>query len=223
MTETLDDMIQFDLEDRGIRDPRVLDAFRRVDRKNFVPQMEQHRAYDDRALILSHGQTLSQPYMVGLMSQALKLTGSEKVLEIGTGSGFQTGILACLAREVYTVERIEYLATTAEDRLLDMGFKNIHYKLGDGSRGWPEHAPYARIIVTAASPKLPQVLVDQLGEGGIIVVPVGPPDGQVLTIGTKRAGKLETEESTTCIFVKLIGSEGFVADAAPGSDHDGRR
>jgi protein-L-isoaspartate(D-aspartate) O-methyltransferase len=151
MTETLDDMITYDLRERGITDERVLAAFRKVDRKHFVPQMEQARAYDDRALVLTHGQTLSQPYIVGLMTQSLALKGSECVLEIGTGSGFQTGILACLAKEVYTVERVEYLATTAEDRLLALGIKNIQYRLGDGSQGWPEHAPYDRIIVTAVS------------------------------------------------------------------------
>ncbi|HYF51273.1 MAG TPA: protein-L-isoaspartate(D-aspartate) O-methyltransferase [Planctomycetota bacterium] len=219
MTETLDDMIQFDLRDRGITDERVLAAFRRVDRIHFVPQMDRHRAYDDRALILSHGQTLSQPYMVGLMTQALALSGKEKVLEIGTGSGYQTAILAALAREVYTVERIEYLATTAEDRLLDLGFTNVKYKLGDGSQGWPEHAPYDRIIVTAAAPHMPKRLVEQLADGGTIVVPVGPPDGQELVVGTRRGDRLEERRGTPCVFVKLIGSDGYTADVAPGETH----
>jgi len=222
VTETLDDMIQFDLKDRGIGDERVLDAFRRVDRVHFVPQMDKHRAYDDRALILSHGQTLSQPYMVGLMSQALKLSGVEKVLEIGTGSGFQTAVLAALAREVYTVERIEYLATTAEDRLLKLGFKNVHYRLGDGSQGWPEPAPYDRIIVTAAAPRVPQRLVDQLADGGLIVVPVGPPDGQELVVGRKRGDQLEEQRGTPCVFVKLIGSDGYTADTGPRNEPHGR-
>lgn len=209
MTETLDDMIKFDFQDRGINDARLLDAFRRVDRKMFVPQMDRARAYDDRALILSHGQTLSQPYMVALMTQALELTGNERVLEIGTGSGFQTAILACLAKEIFTVERIEYLATTAEDRLLEMGFNNIRYQLGDGSLGWPEHAPYDRVIVTAACPKIPQHLIDQLAEGGRIVVPVGPPEGQNLVVGKKKNGTLESRETLACIFVRLIGSQGY--------------
>jgi protein-L-isoaspartate(D-aspartate) O-methyltransferase len=212
MTETLEDMIEFDLKDRGIKDPRVLDAFRRVDRKLFVPQMERARAYDDRALILSHGQTLSQPFMVGLMSQALAFSGNERVLEVGTGSGFQTAILACLATEVFTVERIEYLATTAEDRLLDMGFSNIRFHLGDGSKGWPQHAPYDRIIITAACPQIPHALIEQLKEGGIIVAPVGPPTSQTLTIGTKKNGALQTREDVPCMFVKLIGSEGYASD-----------
>jgi protein-L-isoaspartate(D-aspartate) O-methyltransferase len=222
-TETLHDMVEWDLKDRGIHDERVLNAFRRVDRKRFVPQMEQHLAYEDRALILSHGQTLSQPYMVALMTQSLALTGNEKVLEIGTGSGFQTGILAAIAREVYTVERIEYLATTAEDRLLDLGFTNIHFHLGDGSLGWPEHAPYDRIIVTAACPKIPQALLEQLKEGGIIVAPVGSVAEQELIIGTKRNGKLETITGTPCLFVKLIGSEGFSADIENAGSPSSRR
>lgn len=214
MTETLDDMIQFDLQDRGITDERVLAAFRRVDRKLFVPLMDRARAYDDRALTLTHGQTLSQPYMVALMTQSLALKGAERVLEIGTGSGFQAAILAILAKEVYTVERIEYLATTAEDRLLELGFKNIHFRLGDGSRGWPEHAPYDRIIVTAASPRIPQSLVDQLAEGGGIVAPVGPSESQSLVVGWKKNGKLEARETLECIFVPLIGSEGYESGSA---------
>ena len=213
MTETLEDMIEHDLRERGIRNSRVLDAFRRVDRKCFVPRMEMARAYDDRALILSHGQSVSQPYMVGLMTEALKLTGVERVLEIGTGSGYQCGILACLAKEVYTVERIEYLATTAEDRLLDLGFTNIHYQLGDGSLGWPQYAPYDRVVVTAACPHIPQALASQLIEGGILVAPVGPPHLQELMIGIKKQGKLELHSGGSCLFVKLIGSEGYAMDA----------
>ena len=190
---------------RGISDERVLAAFRKIDRSQFVPQMEKKRAYDDRALNISHGQTISQPYIVALMTQALKLTGSEKVLEIGTGSGFQAAILSVLAKEVYTIERIEYLATTAEDRLLDLGLKNIHCKLGDGSAGWAENAPYDRIIVTAAAPHIPQPLIDQLAEGGILVAPIGPPEGQELITVTKRNGKLEESHGIECAFVKLIG------------------
>jgi protein-L-isoaspartate(D-aspartate) O-methyltransferase len=211
-TETLHDMVEWDLKDRGVTDERVLAAFRRADRKFFVPRMERHLAYEDRALILSHGQTISQPYMVGVMTQALALTGQEKVLEIGTGSGFQTAILACIAREVFTVERIEYLATTAEDLLLDLGFKNIHYKLGDGSLGWVEHAPYDRVLVTAACPKIPEALISQLRDGGILVAPVGDESGQDLVIATKRGSKLDIQTGTSCQFVKLIGREGFSAD-----------
>lgn len=209
MTETLEDMIEYDLRERGVTDPRVLEAFRRVDRKQFVPDMAREHAYDDRALILNYGQTISQPYIVGLMTQALSLTGSERVLEIGTGSGFQAALLSTLAREVYTVERIEFLATTAEDRLLDLGIKNIHFRLGDGSKGWPEHAPYDRIIVTAACPEIPATLKEQLAEGGILVAPVGPPDEQELISLRRVNGKLIENSLGPCVFVKLIGAEGF--------------
>jgi protein-L-isoaspartate(D-aspartate) O-methyltransferase len=207
MTETLHDMIEFDLKDRGISDERVLAAFRRIDRSYFVPQMEKRHAYNDRALILSHGQTISQPYIVALMTQALQLTGSEKVLEIGTGSGFQTGILSALARDVYTVERIEFLATTAEDRLLDLGIKNIHFKLGDGSLGWAEFAPYDRILVTAAASQIPQPFIDQLAEGGILVAPVGAVEEQELITAIKRNGRMEESRGIPCRFVKLIDEQ----------------
>lgn len=209
MTETLDDMITHDLRERGVRDERVLGAFRRVDRKHFVPELARKQAYDDRALILSYGQTLSQPYMVGLMTQELALTGTERVLEVGTGSGFQTAILATLAREVYTVERIEFLATTAEDRLLGLGFKNIQYHLGDGSLGWAEHAPYERILITAACPEIPATLKSQLREGGILVAPVGNADEQELTVLRRINGKFIEKSLGPCVFVKLIGAEGF--------------
>jgi len=209
MTETLDDMIRFDLADRGIHDERVLNAFRRVDRKLFVPEFAREHAYNDRALTLTHGQTISQPYMTALMSQALQLTGTERVLEIGTGSGFQTAILSCLAKEVFTVERVEYLATTAEDRLLDMGIKNIRFKLGDGSQGWAEHAPFDRIVFTAACPKIPATVESQLRDGGILVAPVGPPEEQELvSVAIKNGKRIETPLGP-CVFVKLIGREGF--------------
>ena len=197
MTESIDDMIEFDLRERGITDTRVLDAFRRVDRKRFVPDMERVRAYDDRALILSHGQTISQPYMVGLMTQSLALAGGERVLEIGTGSGFQCAILATLAKEVYTVERIEYLATTAEDRLLDLCFKNIRFKLGDSAAGWPKHAPYDRVIVTAACEHIPKPLIEQLAEVGILVAPVGPTEAQRQAVAVKRNGQLLASRKAT--------------------------
>jgi len=209
MTETLDDMITFDLADRGITDERVLNAFRRVDRKLFVPGLALEHAYNDRALTLTHGQTISQPYMTALMTQALQLKGSERVLEIGTGSGFQTAILAALAKEVFTVERVEYLATTAEDRLLDLGVKNVRFKLGDGSQGWAEHAPFDRIIFTAACPTIPVSVEKQLRDGGILVAPVGPPEEQELIVVTVKNGNREETPMGPCVFVKLIGREGY--------------
>lgn len=209
MTENIDDMIEYDLRDRGVTDARVLDAFRKVDRKRFVPEMSLKHAYDDRALNLSHGQTLSQPYIVGLMTQALQLCGAERVLEIGTGSGFQTAILSVLAREVFTVERVEFLATTAEDRLLALGHKNIRYHLGDGSLGWPEHAPFERIVITAACPVVPAALKEQLAEGGKLVAPVGDAAEQELLVLTRQNGKFVEHNLGPCVFVKLIGAQGF--------------
>lgn len=209
MGHSLEDMIEFDLRRRGIKDARVLAAFGKADRKFFVPALDREKAYEDRPLQLTHGQTVSQPYMVALMLQELHLTGSEKVLEIGTGSGYQTALLAELAREVWTVERIEYLATTAEDRLLDLGYQNIRYRLGDGSLGWPEGAPYGRIVVSAACPDVPAALVEQLGEGGILAVPVGDANGQMLVVGVKRGGAFERRSSIDCMFVPLIGAQGF--------------
>lgn len=209
MTENIDDMIEYDLRDRGVTDARVLDAFRKVDRKIFVPELSIKHAYDDRALILSHGQTLSQPYIVGLMTQALQLCGTERVLEIGTGSGFQTAILSKLAREVFTVERVEFLATTSEDRLLALGLKNIRYRLGDGSLGWPELAPFERIVITAACPVVPAALKAQLAEGGILVAPVGDTDEQELIVLTRQGGKFVEKNLGPCVFVRLIGAQGF--------------
>jgi len=218
MFNELDDMVDQDLAARGIDDERVLNAFRKVDRRRFVLDIDRERAYADRALPLTHGQTVSQPFMVAIMLQELKLTGTEKVLEIGTGSGYQTALLAELCREVWSVERIEYLATTAEDRLDAMGYKNIKYRLGDGSLGWPEAAPYERIVVAAACLKVPAPLEEQLGEGGLIVLPVGGPEGQTLTIGTKQEDKIAYQTTTDCIFVPLIGANGFPAYTPRAND-----
>lgn len=204
-------MVDRDLRGRGIRDERVLAAFERVDRARFVPSIERDKAYDDRALQLTHGQTISQPYMVALMLEALQLRGGEKVLEIGTGSGYQTALLAEICAEVWTVERIEYLATTAEDRLLDLGYRNIRFKLGDGSNGWPEGAPYDRIVVSAACPNLPQPLLEQLGEDGLLAAPVGVGDHQDLTVAVKRGGRIDVQKGIACVFVKLIGDHGYAA------------
>jgi protein-L-isoaspartate(D-aspartate) O-methyltransferase len=208
MGHSLEDMVQFDLGERGIQ-PRVLDAFRKVDRIHFVPEFQREQAYEDRALPLTYGQTISQPYMVALMLQALKLEGSEKILEIGTGSGYQTALLAQLCREVWTVERLEPLATTAEDRLDRLSYRNIRYRLGDGSLGWPEGAPFDRIVVSAACPAIPPALVGQLADGGLLAAPVGTIEGQELVIGTKRGGQFETRRDTPCVFVRLIGEQGF--------------
>ena len=209
MSETNAEMVKYDLREKGIRDERVLEAFFQVDRRRFVPPLSKEWAYTDRALRIAHGQTISQPYMVALMLEALKFTGSEKTLEIGTGSGYQTALLSQLSKKVWSVERIEPLATSAEDLLDSLGRKNIRYLLGDGSLGWPEGAPYDRIVVSAACPHIPPALIQQLAEGGVIAAPVGDLEGQDLVLGTKKDGKFETQRSTPCMFVPLIGAEGF--------------
>lgn len=202
-------MIERDIVGRGIRDPRVIAAMKKVDRALFVPPEWRDSAYGDHPLSIGAGQTISQPYMVAFMTETLGLSGKERVLEIGTGSGYQTAILAELALEVYTVERIESLATAAEDRLAAMGYSNIRFHIGDGSLGWEEHAPYDRIIVTAAAPAAPSSLIEQIAEGGRMVIPTGPQDGQVLEIIDRRENVILRKKSMGCIFVPLIGEEGF--------------
>ena len=202
-----DRMIDEQLERRGIRDRRVLDAFRRVPRDIFVPDDARDNAYDDRPLPIGHGQTISQPYIVAFMTEALNLKGEERVLEIGTGSGYQAAILAELVREVYSVEIVPELATNARLRLTRAGYRNVHVKQGDGAAGWREYGPYNAVIVTAAAPRVPQPLIDQLDEGGVLVMPVGDPRGrQVLIRGVKRGGKLRSRELTDVQFVPMTGS-----------------
>jgi protein-L-isoaspartate(D-aspartate) O-methyltransferase len=189
---------------RGVDDPRVLEALRRVPREAFVPPALRDRAHVDQPLPIGHGQTISQPYVVALMTQLLDPPRGGKVLEIGTGSGYQAAILAELAREVYSVEIVPELATTARLRLTRQGYRNVHVKLGDGGLGWREYAPFDRIIVTAAALRVPQPLIDQLVDGGVLVMPLGPPGGrQVLVRGVKRDGKLHAKEIAPVRFVPL--------------------
>ena len=166
-------MVETQLVARGLRDPRLLDAFRRVPREKFVPSMLRDRAYEDGPLPIGEDQTISQPYVVAFMTDLLRLAGDERVLEIGTGSGYQTAILAELAKDVYTVEIVPTLAQEARARLEELGYSNVHYRIGDGSDGWPEHAPYDRILVTAAPRRVPTPLREQLRVGGCLVAPVG--------------------------------------------------
>ncbi len=202
-------MVEEQLRRRGIRDERVLDAFRRVQRHTFVPAESEPDAYDDHPLPIGEGQTISQPYMVALMTQCLELKGSERVLEIGTGSGYQTAILCELARKVHSIERIAALSERAGMTLQYLGYRNYELRLGDGTLGWPEAAPFDRILVTAAAPDVPPSLKRQLADGGILVIPVGPVGYQQLMVLRKRAGKTEEESVCDCIFVKLIGKEGY--------------
>ena len=198
-------MIDEQLRSRGIRDERVLAAMGEVPRHLFVPPADQASAYADTPLPIGHGQTISQPYIVGFMTEALQLEPTHKVLEIGTGSGYQAAILGKLAGQVYTIELVPELAEGARAALAAQGFANVHVRAGDGNQGWPEHAPFDRIMVTAAPEEVPQALVDQLAPGGRMVVPVGPQFGdQELRILTRTATGVMTERSLPVRFVPMI-------------------
>ncbi|MBF0473501.1 MAG: protein-L-isoaspartate(D-aspartate) O-methyltransferase [Nitrospirae bacterium] len=206
-------MIHSQLISRGITDKFVLDAMDKVPRHLFVPLDLQEEAYDDRALPIGENQTISQPYMVALMTELLSLNNNCTVLEIGTGSGYQAAILAHIAFKVYTIERIPTLLQEAEKRFIDLRYNNIFTKLGDGSKGWGEGLLFDRIIITAAAPSVPQVIINQLADPGIIVAPVGERYSQSLVIITKDTKKygntLNTQYQTPCIFVPLIGKYGW--------------
>jgi protein-L-isoaspartate(D-aspartate) O-methyltransferase len=202
-------MVEHQLRARGISDERVLEALRRVPRHLFVPAARRDRAYDDTPLPLGEGQTISQPYMVAWMTELLELEGREVVLEVGTGSGYQAAVLGVLAKKVYTIERIPQLADEARKILDQLGLDNIEIVVGDGSKGLKEHAPYDRILVTAGSPSVPQVLVEQLADGGRLIIPVGPASMQMLTVVTRHGSEIETHEVGGCVFVPLVGMYGW--------------
>lgn len=204
-------MVKRQLAARGIGDRRVLDAMGRVPRELFLPQGARTRAYCDGAQSIGCGQTISQPYIVALMTQALHLTGDERVLEVGTGSGYQAAVLAELVHHVYTVERMPELSHRAEQILRDgLGYANISFRVGDGTLGWPEHGPFDRFVVTAAAPALPEALVEQLAPEGEGVAPVGGRRHQVLTHYRKSPdGEVESEELCGCVFVRLVGKDAW--------------
>lgn len=202
-------MVDIQLIPRGIKDERVLKVMRKVPRHLFIDESEWFRAYDDMALPIGEGQTISQPYMVAIMTELLELKGDEKVLEIGTGSGYQAAILCELSREVYSIERVQTLSERASNVLRSLGYENIHLRVGDGTLGWPEEAPFDRMIITAACPEIPEPLIDQLSEGGMIVAPVGERFSQVLLRMRKGKGKFIEEYHTPCVFVPLIGKYGW--------------
>ena len=202
-------MVERQLEARGIKDRRVLDAMREVPRHLFVPAAYRERAYDDCPLPIDERQTISQPYMVAWMTELLRLEGEETVLEVGTGSGYQGAVLSKLARFVFTMERIPLLAEAAKKRLRDMGIENAEVVVGDGTEGLLEHAPYEGIIVTAGSPSVPPRLVEQLVDGGRLVIPVGSSAVQMLTVIEKRGDKTITREEGSCVFVPLVGRYGW--------------
>lgn len=202
-------MIQKDLRGRGIRDEWTLHAMARVPRERFVPAQSRSEAYADNALPIGLGQTISQPYIVALMTEMLQLTGAERVLEIGTGSGYQTAVLAEITREVLSVERIEALSRRAAEVLGELGYANVTLIVGDGTLGYPQAAPYDRILVTAGAPEIPRALTDQLADGGILVMPVGDDDSQCLQAVRRRQDRLLKTRLTPCRFVRLVGEQGW--------------
>lgn len=204
------EMVERQLRQRGIRDSRVLDAMARIPREVFVPVERQAMAYEDSALPLAEGQTLSQPFMVAAMTEALQLDPDDRVLEIGTGSGYQTAVLSLLAREIFTIEFIPGLSRAANEVLRSLGCTNVRARVGDGSRGWPEEAPFDAILVTAGAPSLPDPLKEQVSQdGGRIVIPVGPRDLQVLYRYVRRGTEVTAERLMECRFVPLVGEEGW--------------
>jgi protein-L-isoaspartate(D-aspartate) O-methyltransferase len=204
-----DKMLQEQVTGRGIKDPRVIEAMRKVPREFFVESALASRAYDDGPLPIGEKQTISQPYMVGLMTEALDLKGNEKVLEIGTGSGYQTAVLAELAEHVFSLEKIRSLSIRARAILDELSYYNVALHVGDGTLGWSDHAPYDAILVTAGSPGVPKPLVDQLAIGGKLVIPLGDEQSQVLKRIRRTETGLEEDDLGECRFVKLWGKYGW--------------
>ncbi len=197
-------MVEFQIASRDVKDERVLAAMRRVPRHAFVPDELSRQAYDDGPLPIGHGQTISQPYIVGFMSAALELSGDERVLEIGTGSGYQAAVLAELARDVYTIEIVPELGRQAEQRLRELGYENVHVRIGDGYLGWPEAAPFDAILVTAAPDHVPQPLIDQVKVGGRMILPVGEERQELVLLRRTESG-LERDHVLPVRFVPMTG------------------
>ena len=202
-------MVEEQIAYRGVTDPRVLAAMGKVPRHEFMPEALRSQAYGDHAMPIGEGQTISQPYIVALMTELLELKGDERVLEIGTGSGYQAAVLADLCQKVFTVERVKNLADKARATLDRLGYKNVAMKVFDGTYGWKEMAPFDAIIVTAAAPDIPSALVEQLKEGGRLVIPVGERYTQVLVKVVRTATGVLRTESIPCVFVPLIGNHGW--------------
>jgi protein-L-isoaspartate(D-aspartate) O-methyltransferase len=197
-------MVRTQVAERGIRDVRVLDAMRRVPRHEFVPETLWQEAYEDHPLPIGEGQTISQPYIVAAMLEHLAVQGADRVLEVGTGSGYVTALLSLLCAEVYSAERHAQLAASAETTLHRLGYRNVKIRVGDGSQGWPEHGPFDAVLVSAATPEMPPALFAQLREGGRMVVPVGPPSSQELQLIRKIGGEPEVTFLEGCRFVPLV-------------------
>ena len=202
-------MVEEQIISRGIKDPKLIAAMKKIPRHLFVEEALQNQAYSDHPLPIGDKQTISQPYMVALMTEALQLTGKEKVLEIGSGSGYQTAILAELSEKVFSIERIRSLAIRARKLLYELGYFNVEIKIFDGTFGWMEESPFDAIMVTAGSPNIPQSMIDQLAMGGRLVIPVGDAYAQDLLRVTKIEGGIKKEDLGGCRFVKLIGKYGW--------------
>ena len=204
MTEQRDRMVDRQIEKRGIENPRVLQALRDVKRHLFVPPEDVTSAYDDHPLPIGHGQTISQPYIVALMTETIDPQPSDNVLEIGTGSGYQAAVLSRLVEHVYTIEIVPALGTAATTRLQQLGYENVTVKIGDGYKGWPEHAPFDKIVVTAAPPEVPEALIDQLAKGGRMVVPVGTTFQELLLVEKSKDGDVSKRVITGVRFVPMV-------------------
>ncbi len=199
-------MVERDIKGRGIRDVRVLDTMRKVPRHLFVGEDVRDKAYADHPLPIGEGQTISQPYIVALMTETLKLKPSDRVLEIGTGSGYQAAVLAEIVQDVSTIEIRKSLAAVADKRLRDLGYRNVRVRHGDGYEGWPENSPFDAIIITAAANHIPPPLIKQLKEGGRLIIPLGSTVFyQMLTLGIKKKGEIELEQIAPVAFVPMIG------------------
>ena len=204
-------MLEEHLEGRGIADPDILRVMAEIPRERFVPPEHRYRAYADGPLPIGEGQTISQPYIVALMTQLLRVNRDCEVLEVGTGSGYQTAVLARLVKRVYTIERFPQLSAAAGNVLSELGIGNVEFRVGDGSCGWPEDRTFDRILITAAVPDFPPPLTAQLAEGGVMIAPIGQSAVQQLTIAEKHHGKLIEKYTSSCRFVRLIGEHGFPA------------
>jgi protein-L-isoaspartate(D-aspartate) O-methyltransferase len=204
-------MVALQLRARGIHDERVLDAMARVPRHEFVPERFQDRAYDDHPVPIAEAQTISQPYIVAFMLESLALEPNSKVLEVGTGSGYQTALLAELSGHITSIERIPRLAQESQSTLARLGYNNVNIIVGDGSQGLPDAAPFDAIVVAAAAPRVPSALFEQLAENGRMVIPVGPADAQELLLVRKLNGRPLSQRLEGCRFVPLIGAQGYLA------------
>lgn len=208
--EKREKMIREQIRGRGIEDPEILAAFEKVERHRFVPERLRKYAYEDRALPIGKGQTISQPYIVALMTRALEPENTDRVLEIGTGSGYQAAILAELCREVYTIEIVESLGQSARNILSELGYANVHVSIGDGYKGWPDQAPFDAIIVTCAPTEIPDPLKQQLAEGGRMVIPVGEGYEQNLVLLEKKQGELVEKQIIPVAFVPMVDEDGDI-------------